>query len=508
MHRRRGSAPAVILRQQLSKYNSWEKNGFHSEDGKKDKDKLKNRKSPKGDLSRSSSPMFQQMGKLSEEERPGKVRTSSDPSINNTICANGSNTNNHHVSLSRRPSSPTLITSERKCSGKRLTIRGQDWCSTEITSTTRNNLKKTGSIKDYHIVLLGQGGVGKSGKSYPQFVSTWVVIGPLSKHHCSRFVIWRGEHSDAIFWHSSRPVCLSLLTVFIITRTWLSWPPHTFNISSKQTAKSYRQFFAPLWRLAHKRRVRFWVFKKRKCAQSGRKCSFCIVIDLTQSNVCVGTHSRDSRTQDAHLAMLSYRVQRVSGSYKCCTEADPEYCKMATSLIILNVRLVSSFLRQLLEIFTARNWPPVAVEQSNAWISTNWQIRAFRLSLKFADIYSYYLRPVLTREIIMSNIVCIFCGKATFYTAAKSAQEEKPYLKIQICLLISRALVFLEYYTQICANCVGTKASIACSTIGANNKAVFWNFCHTTANSFGLHQRFIVIARCFIWHLTVLISSY
>ena len=160
MHRRRGSAPAVILQQQLSKYNSWEKNGFHSEDGKKDK--IKSKKSPKSDLSRSSSPMFYQMSKLSEEAT-SKERTSSDPSINNLICGNGSN--NNHYSLSRRPSSPTLITSERKhdkCSGKRLTIRGQDWCSTEITNTTRNNLKKAGSIKDYHIVLLGQGGVGKS----------------------------------------------------------------------------------------------------------------------------------------------------------------------------------------------------------------------------------------------------------------------------------------------------------------------------------------------------------
>jgi hypothetical protein len=168
MHRRRGSAPAVILQQQLSKYNNWEKNGFHSEDGKKDKDKLKSKKSPKSDISRSASPMgmFHQMGKLSEEGA-SKERTSSDPSINNLICGNGNN-NNHHHSISRRPPSPTLITSERKndkCSGKRLTIRGQDWCSTEITNTTRNNLKKAGSIKDYRIVLLGQGGVGKSGKS-------------------------------------------------------------------------------------------------------------------------------------------------------------------------------------------------------------------------------------------------------------------------------------------------------------------------------------------------------
>jgi hypothetical protein len=182
MHRRRGSAPAVILQQQLSKYNSWEKNGFHSEDGKKDKDKLRSKKSPKSDLSRSSSPMFHQMGKLSEKGT-SKERTSSDPSINNLICGNGNN-NNHH-SLSRRPSSPTLITNERKndkCSGKRLTIRGQDWCSTEITNTTRNNLKKAGSIKDYHIVLLGQGGVGKSGKSIR------IVIQLLSKQHFSSFI--------------------------------------------------------------------------------------------------------------------------------------------------------------------------------------------------------------------------------------------------------------------------------------------------------------------------------
>ena len=166
MHRRRGSAPAVILQQQLSKYNSWEKNGFHLDDGKKDKDKIRSKKSPKTDISRSSSPMFHQMGKLSEEGR-SKERTSSDPSINNLICGNGNN-NNHQI-MSRRPSSPTLITSERKndkCPGKRLTIRGQDWCSTEITNTTRSNLKKAGSIKDYHIVLLGQGGVGKSGKSF------------------------------------------------------------------------------------------------------------------------------------------------------------------------------------------------------------------------------------------------------------------------------------------------------------------------------------------------------
>ena len=195
MHRRRGSAPAVILQQQLSKYNSWEKNGFHSEDGKKDK--IKSKKSPKSDLSRSSSPMFYQMGKLSEEAR-SKERTSSDPSINNLICGNGSN-NNHH-SLSRRPSSPTLITSERKhdkCSGKRLTIRGQDWCSTEITNTTRNNLKKAGSIKDYHIVLLGQGGVGKSGKSL-QFVSKLIVIQVLSKQHFSSFIL-RASTCNAMF---------------------------------------------------------------------------------------------------------------------------------------------------------------------------------------------------------------------------------------------------------------------------------------------------------------------
>ena len=186
MHRRRGSAPAVILQQQLSKYNSWEKNGFCSEDGKKDKDKLRSKKSSKCDLSRSSSPMFNQMGKLSEQDK-SKERTSSDPSINNLICGNG---NNNHHSLSRRPSSPTLITSERKndkCSGKRLTIRGQDWCSTEITNTTRNNLKKAGSIKDYHIVLLGQGGVGKSGKSL-QFVSTRIVIEILSKQYLSGFI--------------------------------------------------------------------------------------------------------------------------------------------------------------------------------------------------------------------------------------------------------------------------------------------------------------------------------
>ena len=190
MHRRRGSAPAVILQQQLSKYNNWDKNGFHLDDGKKDKDKQRSKKSPKTDISRSSSPMFHQIGKLSEEGR-SKQRTSSDPSINSLICGNG---NNNHQSLSRRPSSPTLITSERrneKCSGKRLTIRGQDWCSTEITNTTRNNLKKAGSIKDYHIVLLGQGGVGKSGK-FLQFVSTWIVIQILSKQYFSDLL--KNEH--------------------------------------------------------------------------------------------------------------------------------------------------------------------------------------------------------------------------------------------------------------------------------------------------------------------------
>ncbi|XP_028401974.1 ras-like protein 3 isoform X2 [Dendronephthya gigantea] len=178
MHRRRGSAPAVILQQHLSKYNNWEKNGFHSEDGKKDKEKLKVKKSAKCDLSRSSSPMFHQMGKLSEEGR-SKQQTSSDPSINNLVCGNGNN--NHHF-ISKRPSSPTLITSERKndkCSGKRLTIRGQDWCSTEITNTTRQNLKKAGSIKDYHIVLLGQGGVGKSEMNYEMLAEIDDEIGDL-----------------------------------------------------------------------------------------------------------------------------------------------------------------------------------------------------------------------------------------------------------------------------------------------------------------------------------------
>lgn len=162
MHRRRGSAPAVILHQQLSKYNNWDKNGFISEDGKKEK--LKGKKlSSKSDFSRSTSPMFPPMEKLSEEDK-SKEQTLSDSSINNLICANGFM--NNHYSLSRRPSSPT--TNERrndKCSGKRLTIRGQHYCSTEIASITRNNMKKAGSIKDYHIVLLGQGGVGKSGRS-------------------------------------------------------------------------------------------------------------------------------------------------------------------------------------------------------------------------------------------------------------------------------------------------------------------------------------------------------
>ena len=163
MHRRRGSAPAVILQQHFSKLNSWDKNGLHSDDGKKDKDKPKAKKATKGELLRSSSPAFQQMGKLSEDGKDGKERTSSEPSINKLSCSNG---NNNH-SMAKRPSSPTLVTSDKKherSSGKRLTIRGQDSCSTEITNNTRNNLKKAGSIKDYHIVLLGQGGVGKSGK--------------------------------------------------------------------------------------------------------------------------------------------------------------------------------------------------------------------------------------------------------------------------------------------------------------------------------------------------------
>lgn len=166
MHRRRGSAPAVILQQHFSKLNNWDKNGFHSEDGKKDKEKLKVKKSSRGDLSRSCSPSFQQFEKLSEEGKANNERTCSNPSINSLGSFNSNGNNNHH-GLTRRPSSPALITSEKKhekSSGKRLTIRGQDSCSTELTSNTKSNLKKAGSIKDYHIVLLGQGGVGKSGK--------------------------------------------------------------------------------------------------------------------------------------------------------------------------------------------------------------------------------------------------------------------------------------------------------------------------------------------------------
>lgn len=170
MHRRRGSAPAVILQQQFSKLNSWpEKGGFPSEDGKKDKAKAK--KSPKGDLQ-------QVRGRIFDDA--GTPRTFSDPSIHHICSAANGNGNNNHVSLTKRPSSPTLVVSDKlkidRGSAKRLTIRGHDSCSVEIPNNTRNNLKKAGSIKDYHIVLLGQGGVGKSGKRFDWLIAKIVHV--------------------------------------------------------------------------------------------------------------------------------------------------------------------------------------------------------------------------------------------------------------------------------------------------------------------------------------------
>ena len=167
MYRRRGSAPAVVLQQTLQQFQLQESREFalkFDSDGKHSlyADTLKqNMKLKKGRKEKD----FEKRGNGS----PSQVRYN-----DRTFSVSDSES---CPTLPGRPETPPSSQKKLDRSAKiRYKRRGsepvtiaREFCTPFYPTAPSKNYaslyKKCGSLKDYHLVLLGQGGVGKSGRS-------------------------------------------------------------------------------------------------------------------------------------------------------------------------------------------------------------------------------------------------------------------------------------------------------------------------------------------------------